>query len=127
MQPKWNNVLLEMFRIDYIGTSPYINCTPSLHHHRLGPRDRFLILSSDGLYQYFTNQEAVSEVELFVSLSPEGDPAQHLVEELLYRAAKRAGNGFLFITRNVSNFWLSLGLAVLINCVGMSCFRHGFL
>ncbi|KAG8387829.1 hypothetical protein BUALT_Bualt02G0061800 [Buddleja alternifolia] len=93
-QPKWNNALLEVFRIDYIGNSPYINCLPSLYHHRVGPRDRFLILSSDGLYQYFTNEEAVSEVELFISWSPEGDPAQHLVEELLFRAAKRAGMDF---------------------------------
>lgn len=91
VQPKWNNALLEMFRIDYVGRSPYINCLPSLHHHRLGPKDRFLILSSDGLYQYFTNEEAVSEVELFIALQPEGDPAQHLVELLLFRAAKRAG------------------------------------
>ncbi|KAI3526211.1 hypothetical protein L1887_05455 [Cichorium endivia] len=93
-QPKWNNALLEMFRIDYIGNSPYINCVPNLHHHKLGPRDRFLILSSDGLYQYFTNEEAVSEVELFIQWSPEGDPAQHLVEEVLFRAAKKAGIDF---------------------------------
>nr|XP_043621287.1 probable protein phosphatase 2C 23 [Erigeron canadensis] len=93
-QPKWNNALLEMFRIDYVGTAPYINCHPYLHHHKLGPRDRFLILSSDGLYQYFTNEEAVSEVELFIQWSPEGDPAQHLVEEVLLRAAKKAGIDF---------------------------------
>ncbi|GAB4824395.1 Probable protein phosphatase 2C 4 [Ancistrocladus abbreviatus] len=93
-QPKWNDALLAMFRIDYVGASPYINCIPSLCHHRLGPKDRFLILSSDGLYQYFTNEEAVSEVELFISLSPEGDPAQHLVEEVLFRAAKKAGMDF---------------------------------
>lgn len=93
LQPKWNNVLLEMFRIDYVGNSPYISCSPSLRHHRLGPKDRFLILSSDGLYQYFTNEEAVSEVETFMALFPEGegDPAQHLVEEVLFRAAKKAG------------------------------------
>lgn len=93
-QPKWNRGLLEMFRIDYVGDSPYISCFPSQYHHRLGPKDRFLILSSDGLYQYFTNEEAVSEVELFITLSPEGDPAQHLVEELLFRAAKKAGMDF---------------------------------
>ncbi|KAD5317602.1 hypothetical protein E3N88_17548 [Mikania micrantha] len=93
-QPKWNNALLEMFRIDYVGNDPYINCLPYLHHHRLGPRDRFLILSSDGLYQYFTNEEAVSEVELFIQWSPDGDPAQHLVEEVLLRAAKKAGMDF---------------------------------
>ncbi|GAV57924.1 PP2C domain-containing protein [Cephalotus follicularis] len=93
-QPKWNNALLEMFRIDYVGSSPYITCLPYLHHHRLGPKDRFLILSSDGLYQFFTNEEAVSEVELFITLQPEGDPAQHLVEEVLFRAAKKAGMDF---------------------------------
>ncbi|KAH0722977.1 hypothetical protein KY289_006021 [Solanum tuberosum] len=93
-QPKWNNGLLGVFRIDYVGNSPYINCIPSLYHHRLGPRDRFLILSSDGLYQYFTNEEAVSEVETFMSIFPEGDPAQHLVEEVLFRAAKKAGMDF---------------------------------
>ncbi|KAH7836642.1 hypothetical protein Vadar_003807 [Vaccinium darrowii] len=93
-QPKWNNALLEMFRIDYVGNSPYLNCLPHLYHHRLGPRDRFLILSSDGLYQYFTNEEAVSEVELFIAWAPEGDPAQHLIEELLFRAAKKAGMDF---------------------------------
>ncbi|KAG2670174.1 hypothetical protein I3760_14G071100 [Carya illinoinensis] len=93
-KPKWNNALLETFRIDYVGTSPYINCVPSLYHHSLGPKDRFMILSSDGLYQYMTNEEAVSEVELFITLQPEGDPAQHLVEEVLFRAAKKAGMDF---------------------------------
>ncbi|KAJ0238861.1 protein phosphatase 2C 23 [Hirschfeldia incana] len=93
-QPKWNDALLEMFQIDYVGTSPYINCLPALYHHRLGSKDQFLILSSDGLYQYFTNEEAVSEVELFITLQPEGDPAQHLVQELLFRAAKKAGMDF---------------------------------
>ncbi|CAA0842867.1 Probable protein phosphatase 2C 4 [Striga hermonthica] len=93
-QPKWNNALLEMFRIDYIGNLPYITCSPSLCHHKLDPKDKFLILSSDGLYQYFTNEEAVSEVETFISTFPEGDPAQHLVEEVLFRAAKKAGMDF---------------------------------
>ncbi|KAK8953588.1 putative protein phosphatase 2C 4 [Platanthera guangdongensis] len=93
-QPKWNNALLEMFRIDYIGTSPYITCSPFLYHHKLCSRDRFLILSSDGLYQYFTNEEAVAEVEMFIAANPEGDPAQHLVGEVLIRAAKNAGMDF---------------------------------
>ncbi|KAK4785911.1 hypothetical protein SAY86_002600 [Trapa natans] len=93
-QPKWNSALLEVFQVDYVGTSPYISCSPSLYHHRLGLRDQFLILSSDGLYQYFTNEEVVSEVELFFQLQPEGDPAQHLIEEVLFRAAKKAGMEF---------------------------------
>uniref|UniRef100_A0A0C9RWI0 TSA: Wollemia nobilis Ref_Wollemi_Transcript_8630_2293 transcribed RNA sequence n=1 Tax=Wollemia nobilis TaxID=56998 RepID=A0A0C9RWI0_9CONI len=93
-QPKWNDALLEMFRIDYVGSAPYITCTPALYHHRLGPEDHFLILSSDGLYQYFTNEEVVNHVEWFMSAVPGGDPAQHLVEEVLLRAAKKAGMDF---------------------------------
>ncbi|XWS43717.1 hypothetical protein CRYUN_Cryun16bG0127500 [Craigia yunnanensis] len=93
-QPKWNDALYEIFRINYVGTSPYITFSPSLYHYKLSPEDRFLILSSDGLYQYFTNQQVVSEVEWFTASFPEGDPAQHLVEEVLVRAAKKAGLEF---------------------------------
>ncbi|ESQ40153.1 hypothetical protein EUTSA_v10012858mg [Eutrema salsugineum] len=93
-QPKWNDALLEMFRIDYIGTSPYITCSPSLCHHKLTSRDKFLILSSDGLYEYFSNQEAIFEVESFISTFPEGDPAQHLIQEVLLRAANKFGMDF---------------------------------
>ncbi|KAJ7961431.1 putative Protein phosphatase 2c [Quillaja saponaria] len=93
-QPKWNDALLEMFRLDYIGDSPYITCSPSLYHHRLNERDKFLILSSDGLYQYFTNEEAITKVNSFITLVPDRDPAQLLVEEVLFRAAKKAGIEF---------------------------------
>ncbi|KAJ0249548.1 protein phosphatase 2C 36 [Hirschfeldia incana] len=93
-QPKWNEALLEMFRINYVGTSPYITCSPSLHHHRLTSRDKFLILSSDGLYEYFSNEEAIFEVNSFISAFPEGDPAQHLIQEVLLRAAKKYGMDF---------------------------------
>lgn len=84
-----------MFQINFIGTSPYITCSPALYHHRLGPQDEFLVLSSDGLYQYFSNEEVVSRVESFMKKFPDGDPAQHLIEELLFRAAKKAGMAFL--------------------------------
>ncbi|CAH8354726.1 unnamed protein product [Eruca vesicaria subsp. sativa] len=93
-QPKWNEALLEMFRINYVGTSPYIMCAPSLYHHRLTSRDKFLILSSDGLYEYFSNDEAIFEVDSFISAFPEGDPAQHLIQEVLLRAAKKYGMDF---------------------------------
>ncbi|KAL8053493.1 hypothetical protein ABFX02_05G076000 [Erythranthe guttata] len=93
-QHKWNDVLLEMFRNDYIGTAPYLSCSPSLRHHKLSPGDQFLVLSSDGLYQYFSNQEVVSHVQNFMERFPDGDPAQHLIEELLFRAARKAGMDF---------------------------------
>ncbi|XP_020257420.1 probable protein phosphatase 2C 23 isoform X2 [Asparagus officinalis] len=43
------------------------------------------------LKQYFTNEEVVAEVESFIATMPEGDPAQHLVEEFIFRAARKAG------------------------------------
>lgn len=93
-QAKFNDALLEMFRNEFIGNAPYVSCIPSLRHHKLGRRDQFLVLSSDGLYQYFSNQEVVSFVENFLEKYPDGDPAQHLIEELLNRAAKKAGMDF---------------------------------
>ncbi|KAK1618966.1 hypothetical protein QYE76_024483 [Lolium multiflorum] len=93
-QAKLNNGLLEMFRNEYIGDAPYISCIPSLCHHKLTARDQFLVLSSDGLYQYLSNEEVVLHVENFMDRFPEGDPAQSLIEELLSRAAKKAGMDF---------------------------------
>ncbi|ESQ52146.1 hypothetical protein EUTSA_v10016260mg [Eutrema salsugineum] len=90
-QPKLNDALLEMFRNEYIGTDPYISCTPSLRHYRLTENDQFMVLSSDGLYQYLSNEEVVS---LAMEKFPDGDPAQHVIQELLVRAAKKAGMGF---------------------------------
>ena len=91
LQAKWNDGLLEMFRNEYIGSAPYISSEPFLCHHKLCPDDQFLVLSSDGLYQYLSNEEVVSHVEHFMENFPDGDPAQSLIEELLSRAAKKAG------------------------------------
>ncbi|OMO82327.1 phosphatase 2C (PP2C)-like protein [Corchorus olitorius] len=93
-KPTCNEALLEMFRIDYVGDAPYLSCIPSVVHHRLASSDRFLVLSSDGLYQYFSNEEVVAHVTWFMENVPEGDPAQYLVAELLFRAAKKNGMDF---------------------------------
>lgn len=93
-KPECNDALLEMFRIDYVGTSPYVSCIPSVLHHRLCLNDHFVVLSSDGLYQYFSNEEVVSHVAWFMETVPEGDPAQYLIAELLFRAAKKNGMDF---------------------------------
>ncbi|KAK7269521.1 hypothetical protein RIF29_22252 [Crotalaria pallida] len=93
-RPSFNEALLEMFRVDYVGTAPYLSCTPSVLHHRLSSSDRFLVLSSDGLYQYFSNEEVIAHVTWFMENVPEGDPAQYLIAELLFRAAKKNGMDF---------------------------------
>ncbi|KAK2993074.1 hypothetical protein RJ640_025729 [Escallonia rubra] len=92
--PRCNEAILEMFQIDYVGTAPYISCIPSVLHHRLSSNDRFLVLSSDGLYQYFSNEEVVAHITWFMENVPEGDPAQYLIAELLFRAAKKNGMDF---------------------------------
>lgn len=120
VQPKWNDALLEMFRNEYIGTAPYISCSPSLCHHRLCPRDQFLVLSSDGLYQYLSNQEVVSLVESFMEKSPDGDPAQHLIEELLFRAAKKAGTLSFFYL--LISYHLFFKLFFFFKCDLLKCF-----
>lgn len=93
-RPSFNEPLLKMFRVDYVGNAPYLSCASSVLHHRLSSSDRFLVLSSDGLYQYFSNEEVVAHVTWFMENVPEGDPAQYLIAELLFRAAKKNGMDF---------------------------------
>ncbi|GLT44809.1 hypothetical protein SLA2020_186860 [Shorea laevis] len=93
-KPSCNEALLEAFRINYVGSAPYVSCIPSVRHHRLSSSDRFLVLSSDGLYEYFSNEEVVAHVTWFMENVPEGDPAQYLIAELLFRAAKKNGMDF---------------------------------
>lgn len=76
LSTRFNDELLEMFRNEYIGDTPYILCTPTLCHNKLSIRDQFLVLSSDGLYQYLNNEEVVPHVENFMERFPEGDPAE---------------------------------------------------
>lgn len=91
LQPTCNDALLEMFQVDYVGTAPYLSCIPFVLHHRLSSSDRFLVLSSDGLYQYFSNKEVVTHVTWFMENVLEGDPAQYLIAKLLFHAAKKNG------------------------------------
>ncbi|XWS36003.1 hypothetical protein CRYUN_Cryun20dG0044600 [Craigia yunnanensis] len=93
-EPACNEALLQMFQIDYVGDAPYVSCIPSVVHHQLSPSDQFLVLSSDGLYQYFRNEEVVAHVTWFMENVPEVDPAQYLIAELLFRAAKKNGMDF---------------------------------
>ncbi|KAF6169998.1 hypothetical protein GIB67_034390 [Kingdonia uniflora] len=61
--------------ISHHGDVAYISCTPHLLHRRLCSSDCFLVLSFDGLYQYFSNEEVVSHVAWFIENVLEGDPA----------------------------------------------------
>jgi serine/threonine protein phosphatase PrpC len=49
------------------------------------------VLGSDGLFDFFSNDEVVQLVYQFIHDSPFGDPAKYLIEQVVHKAAKQAG------------------------------------
>ena len=49
-------------------------------------------ISGDGLFDFFSNDEAVKLVESYILNNPFGDPAKFLIEQLVARAADSAGH-----------------------------------
>lgn len=45
-----------------------VTCDPDIHTHRLSTEDRFLLIGSDGLFQYLSNEECVNLVAQFIDL-----------------------------------------------------------
>ncbi|GAQ77789.1 probable ammonium transporter [Klebsormidium nitens] len=64
---------------------PYVTARPSVTVRQLQPSDRFLILASDGLWNYLGSQDAVDIVQKNVR----GDVARLLVRTALQRAAQK--------------------------------------
>ncbi|CAI5472571.1 unnamed protein product [Closterium sp. Yama58-4] len=111
--PRVNAMLLGMLRVQYVGSQPYISSSPHLHHLTLSPSDRYLVLSSDGLYQHMTPADAAASVSRALASADKASGAggagaeggcggsckgacgpnlSHvLVQEALDRAARRAG------------------------------------
>lgn len=88
---KMNNALLGIFRVRDLESPPYISSQPFVTSHRLTPHDRFAVMGSDGLFDFFSNAEVVDLVERFLCETPHGDAAKHLLEQLVIRAADQAG------------------------------------
>lgn len=59
--------------------------------HKITESDHFVIVASDGLFDFFSNEEAIQLVHYFISSNPCGDPAKFLLERLVAKAAARAG------------------------------------
>ncbi|CAI7885606.1 unnamed protein product [Closterium sp. NIES-53] len=111
--PRVNAMLLGMLRVQYVGSQPYLSSSPHLHHLTLSPSHRYLVLSSDGLYQHMTPADAAASVSRALATSAEASGAGStgaeggcgssckgacgpnvsyaLVQEALDRAARRAG------------------------------------
>ncbi|GMH08314.1 hypothetical protein Nepgr_010154 [Nepenthes gracilis] len=87
----FNDALMGILRVHNLISPPYISINPSMNIHRISESDHFVILGSDGLFDFFTNEEAVNLVRSYILSSPSGDPAKFLLEQLVMRAADCAG------------------------------------
>ncbi|PON88316.1 Protein phosphatase [Trema orientale] len=86
-----NDALMGILRVQNLISPPYVSTQPSLNVHRISKGDHFAIVGSDGLFDFFSNDEAVELVNSYILGNPYGDPAKFLVEQLVIKAANRAG------------------------------------
>ncbi|KAL2922869.1 putative protein phosphatase 2C 40 [Bienertia sinuspersici] len=86
-----NDALMGILRVRNLTSPPYVSTSPTVSVHRISRSDHFVVLGSDGLFDFFTNEEVVKLVHLFISKNPSGDPAKFLLEQLFIRAADCAG------------------------------------
>jgi len=91
MQKNLNDALMGILRVRNLISPPYISTEPSLNVHRISKSDHFVIVGSDGLFDFFSNDEAVKLVHSYIMSNPNGDPAKFLLEQLVGRAADCAG------------------------------------
>ncbi|XP_052736852.1 probable protein phosphatase 2C 40 isoform X1 [Vigna angularis] len=86
-----NDALMGILRVHDLTSPPYISTDPSLNVHKISDSDQFVIVASDGLFDFFSNDEAVQFVESYILRNPFGDAAKFLIEQLVARAADSAG------------------------------------
>ncbi|XP_072999914.1 probable protein phosphatase 2C 40 [Typha latifolia] len=90
-QKKMNDALMGILQVPNLSSPPYISTQPSLGAHQISEGDHFVIVASDGLFDFLSNEEAVMLVHSYLIDSPTGNPAEFLVEQLIFRAAKISG------------------------------------
>lgn len=83
-----------ILRVRNLISPPYVSTQPSVDVRRISKSDRFVIVASDGLFDFFTNDEAVKLVHSYISSNPSGDPSKFLLEQLVVRVANSAGRLF---------------------------------
>ncbi|PKI33922.1 hypothetical protein CRG98_045685 [Punica granatum] len=86
-----NDALMGILRIRDLKSPPYISTEPSLNVHKISKDDHFVVVASDGLFDFFSNLEVVMLVHSCILNDPSADPAKFLLEQLVARAAKNAG------------------------------------
>lgn len=86
-----NDALMGILRIRNLISPPYVSVQPQMIVHEISSSDQFVVLGSDGLFDFFSNDEVVKLVHSYILCHPCGDPAKFLVEQLVMRAADCAG------------------------------------
>uniref|UniRef100_A0A7I4B133 protein-serine/threonine phosphatase n=1 Tax=Physcomitrium patens TaxID=3218 RepID=A0A7I4B133_PHYPA len=86
-----NNALMGILRVKDLSSPPYLTVTPAVSRLEVQPGDKFVVIGSDGLFDFFTNEEVVDHINRFLIEHPTGDPAKYMVDQLLLRAANNAG------------------------------------
>jgi pyruvate dehydrogenase phosphatase len=73
-------------------TPPYVKSTPDVHHVSLNPStDRFVIMATDGLWDFISDEEAVKIVGKCIQQGQGDKSAEVLVSRALAIAAKECG------------------------------------
>ncbi|KAI4369564.1 hypothetical protein MLD38_017990 [Melastoma candidum] len=82
-----NDALMGILRVRNLKSPPYISTQPAISVHSISQDDHFIVVASDGLFDFFTNDEVVKLIHSFILENPASDPAKLIVEQLLLRAA----------------------------------------
>jgi len=69
-------------------TPPYVSYIPEIRHVSLNKNDKFLILATDGVWDFLSDQEAV---DLVAKCKDRSQAAARLVDKALEVAAAEAG------------------------------------
>lgn len=99
-----NDALMGILRVRNLISPPYVSVQPSLIAHEVSDSDHFVVLGSDGLFDFFSNDEVVNLVHSYTLKNPSGDPAKFLVEQLAARAADSAGISLPLLFCSVFHF-----------------------
>jgi pyruvate dehydrogenase phosphatase len=72
-------------------TPPYVKSTPDIHHVTLSVRDKFVVLASDGLWDFLSDEDAIKVVGECIKKGEQNKAAEMLVHKALTVAASECG------------------------------------
>lgn len=62
LQKNLNNALMGILRVQDLRSPPYVYTQPFTMSHKVSENDLFVVLGSDGLFDFFTNDEVVQQI-----------------------------------------------------------------